>query len=249
MRRFVRTAVALAIAAGVLVCGPVSAQNPTALVPVVWQGELWAARESGPVAQAPSTSHWLATPDTVWVDDQGYLHLAGRRIAGQWYSAGVNTIKDNYGYGTYRFIVESPLANFDPQTVIGMFTYNQQPADGHQEIDVELSRWGQPSPTATNTQFVIQPWRVAANLHRFASPSDRPLTYEWKWAPTGVVFKVRDGIGASAPVIRKWRAVATPVPTQGTQVYLNLWYQHGEAPYGQADQEVVFRSFTYTPAK
>lgn len=257
MRRLARTALALGVAAAGLVAGPAVAgpgpeapnsQELTSVVPVLWQGQLWGARESGPLTQAPAPNRWLATPQTVWVDNDGSLHLATKNVGGVWFSAGVTSMKNDYGYGTYRYVVDTSLSSFDPMAVVGMFTYNKSASSGHQEIDVELSRWGQPSISAPNTQFVIQPWRLGDNLRRFPAPTDRSLTYEWTWAPSGVLFKVRDGVSPTAPVIRKWRAAATPVPSAGTQVHLNLWFYRGEPPYDRQNQQVVFRSFTYTPA-
>jgi hypothetical protein len=233
--------------AGPLPSGLPTAQDATSVVPITWEGQVWGARMSGPITQGPAPNHWLATPDTVYTDDQGYLHLEAKQIGGTWYSAGITSIKSDYGYGTYRYVVETPLANFDPMAVVGMFTYNNNTPSGHQEIDVELSRWGQPATAAANTQFVIQPWRVGNNLRRFYAPSDRALTYQWKWTPKYVLFKVLNGTTPNAPLIRKWKAKSPPQPSSGTKVHLNLWWLRGQPPYSGQAQHVVFRSFDYTP--
>jgi hypothetical protein len=223
-------------------------QDATSVVPIMWEGQVWGARMSPAVHQGPAPNYWLATPDTVFTDSAGNLHLVAKNVGGTWYSAGVTSIKSDYGYGTYRYVVETPLSTFDPMAVVGMFTYNNNTPTGHQEIDVELSRWGQPSPTAVNTQFVIQPWRVGNNLRRFVAPTDRALTYEWTWTPAYVLFKVLDGTTPDAPVLKKWKANAPPKPSNGTKVHLNLWWQRGQPPYSNQDQSVTFSNFTYEPA-
>ena len=255
MRRTSRLLVAVTAAAGCLAVGTASAgplpsaQTLTTVYPVSWQGDVWLGRESPVLTQQPAPNHWLATPETIFTDSSGALHLVAKNVAGTWYSAGVTTQKSDYGYGTYRYVVNTPLSTFDPMVVVGMFTYNESQPAGHQEIDVELSRWGQPSATAPNTQFVIQPWRLGDNLRRFAAPTDRALTYEYTWSPRGVFFDVRDGTTPTAPIVRKWRAKATPKPFSGTHVHLNIWWLRGQVPYGNQNQEVVIRSFTYTPAR
>lgn len=247
---------AMAVLAAV-VCLPLSTavadpqpigQPVTNYVPVSWAGETWLAKNSPVLRAGPAPNYWLAAPTNVSVDADGYLHLSVEKIGGRWFCAAIQSTKD-YGYGTYRFVISTPLSSFDPNAVVGMFTYNNSPAYGHQEIDVELSKWGVPAPTAANAQYVVQPWRWKNHMRRFLAPPASALTYEYTWRPSGVVFKLYDGNTANAPVIKTWRTNANPgPPMSGTKLNLNMWLFKGQPPYNNQTQEVVFQNFTYTPA-
>jgi hypothetical protein len=231
---------------------PTAPSTPSAssTVPVVWSGTTWLAKNSPVLKAGPAPNYWLGTPDNVEVDAKGNLHLVTQKILGRWYCAAITSTKSDYGYGTYRFVMSTPLQNFDPNAVVGMFTYNSAPANGHQEIDVELSRWGVPSPTAPNAQYVVQPWRRSKDhIRHFLAPVASGMTYEFTWAPNGVTFKLYNGTTPDAPVIRTWRTKAVPgEPTDGIHVNLNMWLMQAHPPYNGTKQEAVFQSFTYTPA-
>ena len=59
----------------------------------------------------------------------------------------------------------------DPGMIAGIFTwddgapYSGDPDPYYREIDFEFSRWG--IPGNQNSQYVIQPWNVAGNIHPF----------------------------------------------------------------------------------
>jgi len=250
-------ATAVSLAGGTVVAGPADAGTvPGKTIanntPVYWAGNVWLAKNSPVVKQGPAPNYWLAGPTSAYTDSQNRLHLVARQIAGRWFCAAVTSTKSDYGYGTYRFVIDTPLKSFDRMAVVGMFTYNDSVAysTGHQEIDVELSRWGQPSTAAANSQYVVQPWRKRNHLLRFPAPINAPsLTYEFTWLPSGVTFRLLKGSAPTARLIKTWKTGAPPgEPTAGTHVNLNMWLYQGQAPYDQANHQVVFENFTYTPA-
>lgn len=248
------TAVVAALAAGTVVAGPADAGAVSSYnTPVVWAGQTWLAKNSPVVQQGPAPNYWLASPENLYTDTSGRLHLIAKEIQGRYYCAEVETQASDFGYGTYRFVIDTPLEKLDPMAVVGMFTYNDNIpySEGSQEIDVELSRWGQPSLTANNSQYVVQPWRQANHILRFPAPTQADaLTYEFTWKPTGVVFKLRNGAAPNSPVLKKWKTAPPGVgaPQSGTRVHLNMWLYRGEAPYNKFSQEVIFQDFTYTPS-
>ena len=261
MSRLVRPAVAFALATAACLSGAPALAGParlpggvtqgdtSSLVPIVWEGQAWLAKMSPVLPAPPAPNYWLATPETVFTDSAGRLHLVAQKIATNYYSAAVTSVKNDYGYGNYRFVVDTKLTALDPMAVVGMFTYNPNVKPDHQEVDVELSRWGQPSLTAANAQFVVQPWRVRNQISRFYAPNSTALTYEFTWSPKSIVFKVRRGTAANAPVIRTWKTLPPPNPPgTGNKIHLNLWFARGQAPYNHTGQSVIFRSFSYTPA-
>ena len=229
--------------------GVPSQNDLTSVMPVVWQGEAWTARESPVIRQNPNNNYWLATPDTVFTDDQDRLHLVASHCGINWCGAGVGTVKNDYGYGTYRFVLDTPLGDLDPMTVVGMFTFNKDVAPSRQESDVELSPWGEVDPNARNAQWVVQPWKDPGHLVPFTVPRTSSMTYEFTWRPKAVVFRARLGAGPSGPVVNSWKSTkALPgVPAPGTEVHLNIWFKKGLPPYDRSAQEAVFSSFTYTP--
>src|SRR5258708_3441244 len=88
----------------------------------------------------PGPNYFSDSNDNVLVDAQGRLHLLITQPNGRWYCAEVISIR-SFGYGTYRFYLDTNLDNLDPQIVLGMFTWNDAPAYNHREIDIEVSRW------------------------------------------------------------------------------------------------------------
>lgn len=256
MRRTVSWLVALISAATCLAAGSdATAETPTPtdysnVVPVVWQNQVWLGRLSPVTQEGPAPNYWLSTPETVFTDNEGRLHMVAEQVGSTWYSVSVQSQKSDYGYGDYRVVVDTPLQSLDPMAVVGMYTYNRNYIPGRDEVDVELSRWGQPSPTFNNSQFVVQPWHIKGHLQAFFSPTDRaPLTFEWQWTPKGVFFREYDGLLPGAKLIKKWSETSfSPGPLKGTKMNFNLWFNRGQPPYNKKTQEVVFRSFTYTPA-
>ncbi len=110
-------------------------------------------------------------PRNAWVDDDGHLHLQLVQRDGRWTSAEV-ALTRSLGYGTYSFIVRD-VAHLEPAAVLGLLTWDEEAADqNHRELDVEFSRWG--DPAIANAQYVVQPYYVAANVHRFASACRPP---------------------------------------------------------------------------
>ena len=58
--------------------------------------------------------------------------------------------------------------------------------DARRELDVELSRWG--NPASKNAQFVVQPFYVPENVVRFDAPAGR-MTYTLRWQPESATFR------------------------------------------------------------
>jgi len=90
----------------------------------------------------------------VW---QGRPPLRIRDKREVWTSAEV-ILDEALGYGTYRFTLASPVDQLDPNAVLGLFTWYDDPAQANREIDIEFSRWGDPNRT-TNANYVVQPYR------------------------------------------------------------------------------------------
>jgi hypothetical protein len=116
----------------------------------------------------PGPNYFGAT--NAWVDRHGRLHLKLTRQGNRWFCAEVIS-KRSLGFGTYRFCLDTPLSKLDVKLVLGLFTWSNDRAFSHREIDIEFARWGNADDT-NNAQFVVQPYKPARRLLRFRAPPD-----------------------------------------------------------------------------
>ena len=175
-----------------------------------------------------------------WVDDHGMLHLLLTQRDGRWTSAEIKLTR-SLGYGTYTLIVRD-TSSLDPAAALGFLTWDQfGPAQNHRELDVEVSRWG--NPDNKDVQFVVQPHYVAANVYRFKQPTGR-LTHSFRWEPDRALFRT---VGARGQVVAQ-REFTSGVPVPGSEsVYLNLLYYRGSPKPPSDTIEVVVEKFVYLP--
>lgn len=198
-----------------------SAPIPTMLS---WSNQNWQIDNS--VRRREPGPNYFSAKNAVVKSDG--LHLSITKVSNKWQSAEIYT-DTTYGYGKYTFDIESPL-NLDKNVVLGLFTWNDNPAYANREIDIEVAKWGYPKDP-TNAQFVVQPYNNA-NLKRIAITG--PITVSFNWQPTFVDFTA----GAQT-----WHYTGK-VPPPPASVHLNLWLNGGKAPGTAVD--LVIKSFTYT---
>jgi hypothetical protein len=118
--------------------------------PLSWSGYSWTVR---PAAWdgLPGPNRWSAKNVTV---KDGTLRLEINRTRRGWTCAEIQS-RRSFGYGRYEFVVNSNLARLDPWVVLGLFTYSDDMPHPHNEIDIEVAKWGI-RRDRTNTQFVEQ---------------------------------------------------------------------------------------------
>jgi hypothetical protein len=183
-------------------------------------------------------------PDNAWTDAAGLLHLMLAKRDGRWTSAEV-ILKRGLGYGTYSFTVRD-VSDLDPTAALGLLTWDNEGVDqNHREMDVEISRWG--DPNIPNAQYVVQPFYVPANVARFTAPAGT-LTHSFRWEPGRVVFTTVRGSRAGQGERVASHAFSSNVPTPGGErVHMNLYYfRYAPAP-PQKNVEVVIERFLYVP--
>ncbi|MBM3321506.1 MAG: T9SS type A sorting domain-containing protein [Candidatus Eisenbacteria bacterium] len=199
----------------------------------------------GPVGPGPN--YFSDDPEDVWVDAEG-LHLSISPHGDDWYASEV--IADtSFGYGTYGFRVRGAVDILDPPVVFGMFTWDDcspfdpdDPDSAYREIDIEIARWGN-AATDTNAQFVVQPWHVPGNLHRFPirlGTDDRTIHY-FTWAPDTLLFWSRwVDSETSEWKGESWLFVGDGVPRPGGEnPRINLWLYEGNAPESRVEALVT----------
>jgi uncharacterized protein (TIGR02145 family) len=92
----------------------------------------------------PGPNYWSDSPQNVWLDDSGQLHLKIRQDendSNKWYCSEI-IAQQSYGYGEYRFYVSSNVNNLDSNIVVGLFTYEtdvDNPINNNQELAASYS--------------------------------------------------------------------------------------------------------------
>jgi hypothetical protein len=212
-----------------------------------FSGFTWGVKASAaPVGPGPNDFSDLESD--VFVDDSGKLHLKIVQRGGTWYCTEiVNT--QSLGYGTYTFVIASPVDQLDPNVVLGLFTWDDlAPQHNYREIDIEFSHWG--DPQELNTQHVIQPYLHAGNMHRFPTLLQGSLsTHLFDWRKDGVHFHSYQGSPAKpGEQIQAWTYSGADNPPPGAEnTRLNLYLMNGSPPSDGKEIEVVVESFTFTP--
>lgn len=210
---------------------------------VAFAGSTWAVKSSAGLV-GPGPNVFSDSPENVWVDSAGRLHLRITYRDGRWLAAEV-ILAQSLGYGTYRFDVESPAGQLDPNVVLGMFTWSDRAAYNHREIDVELARWGD-AASATNAQYVVQPYDQPGNLVRFQQSAEGPTSHQFTWTSKAVSFLSSAGTGA----IASWKFAGRGVPKAGDErARINLWLHGGAPPMDGNEVEVVLSGFSHTAAR
>jgi hypothetical protein len=195
----------------------------------------------------PGPNYFADSGDNVSVDVQGRLHLRLTQRAGRWYCAEVISTQ-SFGYGTYRFYLDTTIDNLDPQVVLGMFTWNDDPAYSHREIDIEISRWGQANNK--NGQFVVQPYTRAQNIVRFQIPSGlRSSIHFFTWKPNDILcqsLKGRYTTPLEPSLIIQQHNFTQNIPQAGGEnARINLWLLAGHPPADTKEAEVILSKFEF----
>lgn len=207
-------------------------------------GHDWRVKESSENRVGPGPNYFSADGKNVSVDAQGRLHLRITQRDEHWYCAEVVSA-GSFGYGTYRFRIESTVDRLDPSVVAGFFTWSDEAQYHHREIDVEISRWGKADNE--NGQFVVQPYQHPENIERFQIPRGLiEVDYIFVWKPDSVSFEARQGAAGGTPIRQRTFTQGVPRPG-GENVRINLWLFGGRAPAEGTDTEVVVSQFEFAP--
>ncbi|HWR38504.1 MAG TPA: glycoside hydrolase family 16 protein [Patescibacteria group bacterium] len=192
----------------------------------------------------PGKNNW--SPDNVWVDKDGLLHLKITRAGDQWYCAELLSV-DRFAYGGYLFQVIGAIDQLDPNLVLGLFVY---PDDGNpdpdNELDIEFTRWGEPEgPVGHYT--VTQ----AEETHRFPfSLAGTYTTHRFVWSADNVLFQSFHGhTDKATSEFQRWLYRADDYEEQITvppvRVHMNLWLFRGTPPLNGEEQEIVVKKFQF----
>jgi len=227
---------------GFLLAGAALAQAPAASgygKTVFFSGYAWRVKIASPPV-GPGPNYFSDSANNVWTDTAGRLHMKIVKTAGKWVCAEV-VLQQTLGYGTYRFYLDSPVDNLDPNVVLGLFTWNDDPAFNHRELDIEFARWGKASNP--NASYTVQPYTNPSNQMIFIQPAGLPQsTHSFKWQAGNVLF---ESLAPTDAVIARQLFTSGVPPTGGENVRINLWLFQGKAP--RKATEVVVNRFEFAP--
>jgi hypothetical protein len=208
--------------------------------------------KTSPGLVGPGPNYFSESTNNVWLDALGRLHLRITNRSNQWQCAEVVT-RRTFGYGSYRFELDSAVNDLNPSVVLGLFTWSDDPAYTHGEIDIECGRWADPGDV-NNAQYVVQPWDWPNHLVRYAVPAGLTnSTHLFTWETNRVSYQALRGSysASSAPtnLISTWvfTNVADVPQTGDENVRINLWLINGTPPTDQREVEFVVRSFRFVP--
>jgi hypothetical protein len=212
---------------------------PEPAQPVIkFSGYEWSVKTTkGSVGPGPN----VFGSNSVWVDEQGRLHLAIRKEGGRWVCAEVIS-KESLGFGRFEFGVHE-TAQLDVNAVFGLFLWDPKAQDqNYREVDFELSRWGEPHKS--NAQFVKQPFTRPENIDRYELPSG-PARISFEWSPAKLFFQAT----ANGKRVRQHLFTKNVFQPGQQQVRANLWLYQGAPPSDGKTVEVVIDSFNFLPMK
>ncbi len=195
----------------------------------------------------PGPNNFSDSFESVWVDDDGKLHLKIRQIDGVWHCAEVWTLEPT-GYGNYLFWLESRVDLYDPNIVAAPFLY----ADDLSEIDIEFSRWGDPDYPCGS--YTVQPYYIEGNNHPFEVALEGSWTsHSFLWQPDYVRFRSLHGHYEEPPhegfVIEDWLYEGASIPAESGEMllHINLWLMSGLPPLNGQEAELIVSNVFVTP--
>jgi hypothetical protein len=208
----------------------------------------WLKSSTSPVGPGPNL--FSDGSNNVWLDPQGQLHLCITNRSNQWQCAEIVSAR-SFGCGSYRFELNSRIDNLNPNVVLGLFTWSDDPSYAYREIDVECSRFGN-AADINNAQYVVQPYQIAGHLMRFRVPTGLTnSTHSFTWETNRISFQSLSGSYTAAPypanVISNWTYNLTTPQAGDENVRFNLWLVNGQPPTDNQEVEVILKSFQFVP--
>ncbi|MDO9255281.1 MAG: T9SS type A sorting domain-containing protein [Bacteroidales bacterium] len=204
---------------------------------IQFSGITWNVRNG---SGGPGPNLWSDSPNSVWVDADGQLHLKIRKVGSTYYCSEIYA-QQSFGHGEYRFYVAGNVGNYDPEIVAGLFTYETDT----REIDIEFSRWG--NPANMDGWFTIQPV-VAGNQQNFTmNQASDSSTHKFTWGSSNIFFQSYKGhyetLPATENLIKEWNYTGNYIPPVGNErLHINFWLFGGHSPVNQQEAELVITS-------
>ncbi|CAF1549767.1 unnamed protein product [Rotaria sp. Silwood1] len=156
-------------------------------------------------------------------------------------------------YGTYKWKIQGRIDQFDPNIVLGLYSFGGP--SGSNEIDIEVAAWGEKIHKPFNIHYTTYPGHL--NATKRISKSKRfdltgsQTTHWYTWTPTKVIFGSQHGFH-DTPTVQRFFAYETPrkfakdMPKTPIRVHMNLWLWGGHAPMNGKNVEIIIKEFSFT---
>jgi len=243
----------------------------------IWfSGQSWIAESSDKSPRGPGANYFSNSNDTVWVDNDGWLHLKIRKEGKlkKWVCSSVRSVLPA-DYGVHRFYVVGDLAHLDKNAVLGIFLYrmDHEQIDMGGEVDIEFSTWGLPKTLPggeviqpdNNMQYVVwKPWKGAENpqiadmdCYTIQTSQNQCSTHTLIWKPDLLQFDSCYGhLKYPKPenLMHSWIARSTlqnpiqmPKQEERMHIMFNLWLNEN-VPFPSNKQEIeILIKYDYEP--
>jgi hypothetical protein len=199
-------------------------------------------------------NNWTST--NVWIDADNKVHLklSHSPTTGGWTCAELYT-NVKFGFGTFRWFVEGAIDKFDTNVVLGLFTYGG--VDGTNEIDIEVAKWGQKEPEASNLFYTVYPRTLGiakpVSNGTLMSLQGTYTTHQFNWTSAHVAFQSQYGFmdSPNQNIFFSYRTPAnftTAMPYLDAPLHINLWAFQGKPPTDGQEVEIIIHDFKYTKA-
>ncbi|MEO8088143.1 MAG: hypothetical protein ABI763_15085 [Bacteroidota bacterium] len=219
---------------------------------LLFSGYKWVTKESNERHTGPGRNFFAGGKENIWVDEQGRMHIRMTHRNGRWYCAEARLV-ESLGYGKYTFQLESNAAKLDKDLVVGFFTYDHDDSlNHHREIDIEFSTWG--IEKNLNSQYVLQPFEVAENVHRYETDLTRNTKHVISWKKGRVTFCSSYVTVRNDSTLLEKYAEWIYKPHQKLRknmekFSMNIWLFKADFPSDFNDYEIVVSKFEFVPYK
>ena len=206
---------------------------------ISWSNFNWQVKSGELVGPGPN--YFSDDTNFVFVDSEDRLHLKIDYRDNKWFCAEI-FLDHSLGYGFYNFTIDSPVNDFDFNTILGCFIYDTTA----REFDFEFS---QRLANPYNAQFVVQPWYNPGNIEFYNMPATAETSHSFLWTADSIVFNSWNGhAGTPTPItlIHTWKYTGADIPIPvNDRMRFNLYLYGGEAPLSGMGDTVIISSFNY----
>lgn len=196
---------------------------------LTWKGIEWNVRS---YAGNPGgdDNQWLT--NGAYIDSSGRLHLTITKEGDTFYSSELCS-PTKYRYGVFRWRIETPLNDLDPNVCLAGFTYLNDTT----EIDIEYSKW------IYDTREL---WYSNQPTHSpgYQIEQAQPVIGQIDWSPSRIIFS---SWYADGTLIAQYQ-MTTDIPDEDSYFLLQCWLNDpaaGTASGGNLD--FVFSDFSINP--
>ena len=219
---------------------------------LIFAGYKWVTKESNERHTGPGRNFFAGGKENIWVDEKGRMHIRMTHRNGRWYCAEAR-LAESLGYGKYIFQLEANPARLDKNLVVGFFTYDHDDTlNHHREIDIEFSSWG--NEKELNSQYVLQPFEVSENVHRYQTDLSQRTQHEISWKKKCIGFSSSYVNLQNDSIVLNKYAEWTYKPQKKVKQHLekfsmNIWLFKADFPSDFNDYEFIVSKFEFIPYK